>query len=232
MRAVHARSVGHQRAVRGRARATRKRSIFSPAGRSTTSWRAMWWICARWGRCSTRISCSSSACGCSSSVPSISPVDSGGENIYLEYNEGVVYRIKPRYNADVNGWWISDDTRYSYKPVHDENRLTIADAARSTARKIDTSFPRRLEQARAGLKRWSSARRAGQPVCDALADDGLRRSVAAGQGDPRDRSAGDADPRPGSHSRGRMKSSTTPPTASRRSPSRAKRCPTPRAFGG
>ena len=31
-------------------------------------------------------------------VPSISPADSGGENIFLEYNEGVVYRIKPRYN--------------------------------------------------------------------------------------------------------------------------------------
>ena len=46
-------------------------------------------------------------------VPSISPVDSGGENIFLEYNEGVVYRIKPRYNAEVNTWWISDDTRYS-----------------------------------------------------------------------------------------------------------------------
>ena len=35
-------------------------------------------------------------------APSISPADSGGENIYLEYNEGVVYRIKPRYNAEVN----------------------------------------------------------------------------------------------------------------------------------
>ena len=30
-----------------------------------------------------------------------------------EHNEGVIYRIKPRYNADVNQWWISDDTRYS-----------------------------------------------------------------------------------------------------------------------
>ncbi len=57
---------------------------------------------------------------------SISPVDSGGENIFLEYNEGVVYRIKPRYNADVNTWWISDDTRYSYKALGDERRLKTA----------------------------------------------------------------------------------------------------------
>ena len=53
-------------------------------------------------------------------APSISPADTGGENIYLEYNEGIIYRIKPRYNADVNQWWISDDTRYSYKAVHDD----------------------------------------------------------------------------------------------------------------
>src|SRR4051812_12946868 len=56
-------------------------------------------------------------------TPSISPVDSGGENIYLHHNEGVVYRIKPRYNAEVNTWWISDDTRYSYKAANDEKRL-------------------------------------------------------------------------------------------------------------
>jgi NADH-quinone oxidoreductase subunit G len=59
-------------------------------------------------------------------VPSISPVDSGGENICLEYNEGVVYRIKPRYNADVNKWWISDDTRYSYHIIQHPKRLKTA----------------------------------------------------------------------------------------------------------
>jgi NADH-quinone oxidoreductase subunit G len=59
-------------------------------------------------------------------APSISPVDSGGENIFLEYNNGVVYRIKPRFNADVNRWWISDDTRYSYKIIKNEKRLKTA----------------------------------------------------------------------------------------------------------
>src|SRR5688572_529193 len=56
-------------------------------------------------------------------VPSISPADSGGENIYLHHNEGIIYRVKPRYNPDVNQWWISDDTRYSYKAVHEKSRL-------------------------------------------------------------------------------------------------------------
>lgn len=55
---------------------------------------------------------------------SISPADSGGENVYLQQNEGVVYRIKPRFNDAVNKWWISDDTRYSYKILRDEKRLT------------------------------------------------------------------------------------------------------------
>ena len=57
------------------------------------------------------------------STPSISPVDAGGENIYLQWNEGVVYRIKPRFNGSINNWWISDDTRYSYKAQQDERRL-------------------------------------------------------------------------------------------------------------
>lgn len=57
------------------------------------------------------------------SVPSISPVDAGGENVWVHYNEGKVYRLKPRYNADVNKWWISDDTRYSYKAILPENRI-------------------------------------------------------------------------------------------------------------
>lgn len=56
-------------------------------------------------------------------TPSISPADAGGENIYLEWNEGKVYRIKPRFNGEVNKWWISDDTRYSYKVLNDERRL-------------------------------------------------------------------------------------------------------------
>jgi NADH-quinone oxidoreductase subunit G len=59
-------------------------------------------------------------------TPSISPVDSGGENICLDHNEGVVYRIKPRYNAQVNTWWISDDTRYSYKIIQHPARLKSA----------------------------------------------------------------------------------------------------------
>lgn len=57
------------------------------------------------------------------SAPSISPADAGGENIWVHHNEGVVYRLKPRYNSHGNQWWISDDTRYSHKIVNDPKRL-------------------------------------------------------------------------------------------------------------
>ena len=63
-----------------------------------------------------------------SSVPSISPADSGGENIVIDVNpaENKVYRIKPRTNLQVNKWWISDATRYSWQAVYSEKRITLA----------------------------------------------------------------------------------------------------------
>src|SRR5215218_3140024 len=85
-------------------------------------------------------------------TPSISPVDSGGENIYLHHNEGVIYRIKPRYNPDVNTWWISDDTRYSYKAVVSDKRLTGARRSQYGSQ-ISTSYSKAIEEADEGLRR-------------------------------------------------------------------------------
>ncbi|HBZ96279.1 MAG TPA: hypothetical protein DEO57_00375 [Phycisphaerales bacterium] len=56
------------------------------------------------------------------STPSIDGITSGGDNISVEHNNGVVYRIKPRTNPEVNGWWISDEIRYGWEFVHDEFR--------------------------------------------------------------------------------------------------------------
>jgi NADH-quinone oxidoreductase subunit G len=84
-------------------------------------------------------------------TPSISPVDAGGENIFLEHNEGVVWRIKPRYNAEVNTWWISDDTRYSYKVIQSPNRLTRPMRTQYGSH-VETSYGRAVDEAIAGLK--------------------------------------------------------------------------------
>ncbi len=56
-------------------------------------------------------------------TPSIDGVTASGDNITIHHNEGRVYRIKPRTNMNVNGWWISDEIRYGWKHVHDERRL-------------------------------------------------------------------------------------------------------------
>jgi NADH-quinone oxidoreductase subunit G len=83
-------------------------------------------------------------------TPSISPVDAGGENIQLHHNEGKVWRVKPRFNADVNHWWISDDTRYSYKVLDDGHRLK-SPRRREYGAPTATTFGLALEAAKAGL---------------------------------------------------------------------------------
>ena len=83
-------------------------------------------------------------------TPSISPVDAGGENIQLHHNEGKVWRVKPRFNAAVNTWWISDDTRYSYQVLADAKRLTTA-TKRELGAPAPTGFGSALEAAKAGL---------------------------------------------------------------------------------
>jgi NADH-quinone oxidoreductase subunit G len=82
---------------------------------------------------------------------SISPADAGGENIFLEHNEGVVYRIKPRFNAEVNTWWISDDTRYSYKIIQHPKRIKTAMKTEHGA-PVPASHAAALDAAVSGLK--------------------------------------------------------------------------------
>ena len=67
------------------------------------------------------------------STNSVCPGCSRGCNIQIHYNRernwrshiaegGRVMRLKPRYNPDVNKWWMCDEGRYGYKFI-DQNRL-------------------------------------------------------------------------------------------------------------
>ncbi|MGD2108006.1 MAG: 2Fe-2S iron-sulfur cluster-binding protein [Phycisphaerae bacterium] len=58
------------------------------------------------------------------SAPSICPGCARGCSIRVDHNEGVVHRLKPRYNPKVNDWWICDEGRFGYRYVHDEKRVT------------------------------------------------------------------------------------------------------------
>lgn len=48
---------------------------------------------------------------------------STGCSIRVDENQDHVYRLKPRENSHINGWWMCDDGRYGWKHVHDERRL-------------------------------------------------------------------------------------------------------------
>ncbi len=56
-------------------------------------------------------------------TPSISPADSTGAAIWIDHNQGRIWRIRPRENEKANEWWISDEQRFSWKYVHSPERL-------------------------------------------------------------------------------------------------------------
>ncbi len=65
-------------------------------------------------------------------TPSICPGCSRGCNIEIHYNERFdpryhekrVHRLKPRYNREVNEFWMCDEGRYAYHAIDAANRLT------------------------------------------------------------------------------------------------------------
>ena len=59
------------------------------------------------------------------STPSIDGLTSSGDNILLEHNDGEIYRIKPRENAAINRWWITDELRYGWHFINDESRCLM-----------------------------------------------------------------------------------------------------------
>jgi len=55
---------------------------------------------------------------------SVCPGCATGCNVRVDYEAGRIYRLKPRYNPDVNGRWMCDRGRMLYKHVHEDRRLT------------------------------------------------------------------------------------------------------------
>ncbi|MCL2100835.1 MAG: 2Fe-2S iron-sulfur cluster-binding protein [Fibromonadales bacterium] len=61
-----------------------------------------------------------------SRVPTISMDDSLGANIWADHADGIIYRIMPRCNAEVNRSWLSNSAREAAQSVH-QNRLLSGD---------------------------------------------------------------------------------------------------------
>jgi NADH-quinone oxidoreductase subunit G len=54
---------------------------------------------------------------------SVCPGCSTGCNVRIDYEADHIYRLKPRYNPEVNGRFMCDKGRMTYKAVHDSKRL-------------------------------------------------------------------------------------------------------------
>ena len=54
---------------------------------------------------------------------SICPGCATGCNVRIDHEAGRIYRLKPRYNPEVNGRWMCDKGRLTYKAVHEDARL-------------------------------------------------------------------------------------------------------------
>ncbi|MBI1734248.1 MAG: molybdopterin-dependent oxidoreductase [Candidatus Rokubacteria bacterium] len=63
-----------------------------------------------------------------------------------------VARLKPRFNADVNKWWICDEGRYGYRFVDDPDRLTLP-ARRDVEARVELTWDEAIGQAAAALGR-------------------------------------------------------------------------------
>ena len=89
-------------------------------------------------------------------VPSIDPITSSGDNLYIDVADDRVYRLRPRENAGVNKWWITDEVRYGWKFVHDENRLTQPMRRRGDDL-VTTEWSRAISQAVEGVRAATDA---------------------------------------------------------------------------
>jgi NADH-quinone oxidoreductase subunit G len=97
------------------------------------------------------------------STPAIDPLTASGDNIWVEHNEGRIYRLKPRINMGVNRWWITDEVRYGWKFVHSEDRLR-SPMRRQFGALIESDYTRAYDEALAGL-RAALVTRGGRIAC-------------------------------------------------------------------
>lgn len=84
---------------------------------------------------------------------------STGCSIWVEENQDRIYRLKPRENPAVNGWWMCDEGRYGFKHVHDAGRVATP-AARNDQGEYQTlewsAMLARLAEVLKGAKRFAA----------------------------------------------------------------------------
>jgi NADH-quinone oxidoreductase subunit G len=92
-------------------------------------------------------------------TPSVCPGCSRGCNMEIHFNERFnpryhdkrVHRLKPRYHKDVNGHWLCDEGRYSYRAIDAANRLKTP-ILRHGESSRESSWEEAIQKAGAELK--------------------------------------------------------------------------------
>lgn len=69
------------------------------------------------------------------SAESVCPMCSRGCTIRIDHNHGKVWRLKPRFNPHVNGWWMCDAGRFCWDLIYDDRRLAAPTVRRGGTRK-------------------------------------------------------------------------------------------------
>jgi len=83
-------------------------------------------------------------------APSIDGVTASGDNIWIEHNDGKVYRVKPRENLKINRWWITDEVRYTIEHIHSPDRLRTC-VRRQFGAPVEATYERALREAHEAL---------------------------------------------------------------------------------
>jgi NADH-quinone oxidoreductase subunit G len=116
---------------------------------------------------------------------SIDTESSVGANTVVWSREGMIYRITPRRNDEVNDTWLSDSARVLYKQVRDESRLTAVkaggqvaslEAAITTAAEILTGRSSEVGRGVPAEPSSAAAHRDGSPYPGSVAVVGSGRS--------------------------------------------------------
>ncbi|MDX9912280.1 MAG: 2Fe-2S iron-sulfur cluster-binding protein [Phycisphaerales bacterium] len=95
-------------------------------------------------------------------TPTIDGYTASGDNVWAEHNEGRIYRFKPRTNASLNKWWITDEVRYSWKHVASSDRLR-SPMRRQYGALVEDDWTRCTDAAVDGLREHLS-RASGRPL--------------------------------------------------------------------
>jgi NADH-quinone oxidoreductase subunit G len=71
-------------------------------------------------------------------APSICDGCSQGCNIHVSHDAGLIYRLEPRENQEVNKWWMCDEGRYGFHHIHSPSRVMSPADLRSESPKSTT----------------------------------------------------------------------------------------------